>query len=331
MKDVARSAGVSLKTVSRFVNGETNISPGLAARIEKAIGELGYRRNLAAASIRPGWSSKMIGLIISDLANPYYSTLARTIEAEVAERGYLLIVASSEEKGERHDRLVRRLMEQRVDGLIVVPPRHPGRAWSELPPPVPPIVFLDRPSEQYPADIVLADNAGGAEAATYELHRNGANRIAFVGDALDIFTIRERYRGYCEALSHLGVEYRPERVAVGAHSREEARTQVAELITRHHADGIFAANNRAALGAIEAFQTHAVDIPIIGFDDFEAAHLIGVGVSVVSQDIDRMARKAAGLLLSRLNGSTTPHRSLTLPTQLVLRGSEARRPAPPQS
>ena len=323
MNDVARLAEVSLKTVSRFVNGETNIGPVLSARIDQAIQDLGYRRNLAAASIRPGWTSKMIGLVISDLANPYYSSLARAIEEEVGSLGYMLIVSSSEESGERHDRIVDRLMEQRVDGLIIVPPRQPGRAWAQVTPPLPPIVFIDRPADHLDADVVLADNAGGAAEATTALYRAGGRAIAFLGDSLDIYTIKERYRGYRGALEKLGLDPDEQPLAIGAHSREDARARVLALLATSATDSIFAANNRAAIGALQAFRSRGSSVALIGFDDFEAAHLIGPGVSVVSQDIDRMGHDAARLLLHRLSGSTDPHQNITLATHLILRGSEA--------
>ncbi len=323
MNDVARAAKVSLKTVSRFVNGESNIDPVLADRIAEAIAELGYRRNLAAASIRPGWTSKILGLIISDLANPYYSTLARAIEEVAGSEGYMLIVASSEEDGRRHDRIVDRLMEQRVDGLIIVPPRNEGREWSKVPPPVPPMVFLDRPGGHPAADTVLADNAGGAAEATRTLYGLGARRIAFVGDSLDIYTMRERYRGYCDALSSLDLAPDAMPLSTDAHSSEQARAAVTSLLAEDAADAIFAANNRASIGALHAFRSAGRRVPLVGFDDFEAADLGDPGVSVVSQDIERMGRDAARLLLARLRGEAGgDYVTESLPTTLVLRGSE---------
>lgn len=323
MKDVAQKARVSLKTVSRYVNGETNIDPVLAARIGEAISELGYRRNLAAASIRPGWRSRMVGLVISDLANPFYAVLARAIEEELAAQGYLLIVASSEEDGARHDRLVDRLMEQRADGLIIVPPKKPGRDWSKVPRPLPPIVFMDRPGEIPDADVVLADNAGGADQATRALFSGGARRIGFVGDSLDIYTIRERHRGYCDALRSLGLDPEPQPRTFAARTRSDSLMAVSEMLSHDPPDAIFAANNRAVIGAIQAFNRHGGGwLPIIGFDDFESADLIGGGVSVVGQDTDSMGRTAARCLLARVEGDQAASKTITLATRLVLRGSE---------
>jgi LacI family transcriptional regulator len=322
MVDVARVAGVGTKTVSRFVNGETNIDPALVERIREAISGLGYRRNLAAASIRPGWTARTLGLVIGDLANPYYSAVARAIEGSATERGYMLTTVSSDEDGERHDRFIDRLMEQRIDGLIVVPPRHPARPWSEVIPPIPPIVFIDRPGDLAVADVVLADNTGGARIATRTLADVGARRIAFVGDSPEIYTIRERLAGYADALTAVGLRYDEALVVTGAHSAEDAARAVSRLLRDDVADAVFASNNRASIGAVLAFKAVGRRVPLIGFDDFEAAQLTEPAVSVVSHDIAIMGRTAAELVLDRIAGDDAPPATRILPTRLELRGSE---------
>ena len=321
MNDVARQAGVALKTVSRYVNGDPTIGPDFAERIRRAIDELGYRRNMAAARIRPGQSAKMIGLIISDLSNPYFAALARAIELGAAESGYMLTIASSEENGQRHDRLVDRLLEQQVDAIIDVPPRAPGRPWQQIPPPLPPLVFVDRPAD-FAADTVLADNAGGAHAATRALLDAGARSIAFVGDSVEIFTMGERLAGYRRALQEAGVPLDDDLVVDTAHTTDEAMRIVLDLLSRGRADAVFAANNRSSFGALRAFRLGETFLPLIGFDEFEAAALVNPPISVVTQDIAAMGRAAAGLALARLAGDDAPFRTVVLPTRLMLRGSE---------
>lgn len=322
MNDVAREAEVSLKTVSRFVNGETNINPVMASRVADAIVRLGYRRNLAAASIRPGWTSKTLGLIISDLANPYYSVLTRAIESYARDHGYLVISASSDENGEQHDRLVDRLMEQRIDALVVVPPRDAARSWPNVPSPIPPLVFLDRPVDFPHADVIVADNAGGARNAVSELIRNGARKVAFVGDSLAFYTMRERFAGYQEALQEWRIDIDQAIVVTSAHSSDEAAKIVGDLMREGSADAVFAANNRAAVGALVAFRETGRRLPLIGFDDFEAALLLTPQISVVSQDIPEMGRLAAQIVLDRLGGANPKPSTHVLPTSLFLRGSE---------
>jgi LacI family transcriptional regulator len=322
MNDVAREAGVALRTVSRYVNGATNIDAELAERIRPAIETLGYRRNLAAARIRPGWDSKVLGLIIGDLSNPYYTALTRAIEKEASDRGYLLITASSEEDGTRHDKLVDRLVEQRVDGLIIVPPHRPARRWEEIVGSLPPIVFLDRPALGITADAVLSDDVGGARAAVQSLIDAGARSIAFVGDALSIYTLEQRMLGYEKALHDNGLTARGELVCTDAHSEAQARAAVGRLLAKTDADAVFGANNRATIGALWSFRDAGRRLPLIGFDDFDLAQLLQPEVSVVSQDVEQMGTLAASLLIDRLNGDQVEPRSYVLPTTLLLRGSE---------
>ncbi|MBF4573063.1 LacI family DNA-binding transcriptional regulator [Herbiconiux sp. VKM Ac-1786] len=361
MKDVAAAAGVALKTVSRHVNGATNIDPALAARIATAITELGYRHNLAAASIRPGRSAKVIGLVISDLANPYWSLLARSVERTLSENGYLLMTVSSEEDADRHRLLVDRLLAQRVDGLIVSPPRRDTTAWAAAAAPLLPVVAIDRPALSTPpppapvqdaradpeapatsptepdlasnasaeakrrphpplVDTILADNAGGAEAATRELLRHGARRILFLGDSLELYTMRERHAGFLRALKSPAAG--ADSSVATAHTAAEAADVLAALLGTGRIDAVFAANNRASIGAIEAFTRAGTRLPLIGFDDFESAALVRPAVSVVAQDVALMGEAAARAVLARLAGATPAPATTTLPTSLILRGSE---------
>ncbi|WP_159622598.1 LacI family DNA-binding transcriptional regulator [Ruania rhizosphaerae] len=324
MIDVAEAASVSLKTVSRYVNGATNINPELAERIREAVQTLGYRRNLAAASIRPGWTSRMLGLIIGDLGNPYYSTLARGVEREVHARGYILTTASSDEDATRNDELVDRMLEQRVDGLIIVPPYTGGRSWADLPPPLPPRVFVDRPAPDGGGPTVLADNAAGAARAVELLLQEGATRIAFVGDSELISTMAERRQGYEAALLAAGVEVEPSLVNHGVHTDEQAARTVETLLTEHGADAVFAANNRASIGALRAFRARGERVPLVGFDDFESAELTSPPTTVVSHDIAEMGAIAARTLLDLIDGVEPIERSIVLPAVLRQRGSEKR-------
>ncbi|TKV60634.1 LacI family transcriptional regulator [Nakamurella flava] len=322
MNDVAARAQVGLRTVSRYVNGMTNINPEMAERIRSAIEELGYRRNLAAASIRPGQTSGVIGLVIGDLANPYWAALARSVESVAAETGLLLTIASSEEDGARHDWVVERLLQQQVDMIIDVAPRTVGRSWSHWSPPLPPVVFVDRPGDLAGADTVLADNRGGTRDAVAALLAGGARRIAFVGDDRALHTMDERYEGYLLAHAQHGVVVDPTLVFETSHSSGQAVDLVARLLREGRADALFAANNRAAVGALLAFRTVGTRLPIIGFDDFEAAPLFDPPLSVVAQDVEAMGRAAVRAGLDRLQGDDGPARVQVLPTTLQLRGSE---------
>lgn len=321
MNDVAARAQVGLRTVSRFVNGMTNINPEMAERIRLAIEELGYRRNVAAASIRPGQTSGVIGLVIGDLANPYWASLARSVESVAAQAGLLLTIASSEENGDRHDWVVERLLQQQVDVIIDVVPPGGGKSWSQWSPPRPPVVFVDRIGD-VPADTVLSDNRGGSAGAVATLLTGGARRVAFVGDDRAIPTMAQRHAGYLAAHAERGIAVDPTLTFAASHSSDEAVDEVARLLRQDRADAVFAANNRSAIGALLAFRAAGTRLPIIGFDDFEAAPLADPPLSVVRQDIELMGRTAATAALARLRGDDGPPVTTMLPTTLVLRGSE---------
>ncbi|GLK19153.1 hypothetical protein GCM10017602_36350 [Herbiconiux flava] len=170
-------------------------------------------------------------------------------------------------------------------------------------------------------DTILADNAGGAQAATRELLRHGARRILFLGDSLELYTMRERHAGFLRALASAAPEGADFSVAT-AHTAAEAADVVTALLGTGRIDAVFAANNRASVGAVDAFTRVGARLPLIGFDDFEAATLVRPGVSVVAQDVALMGEAAAQAVLARLAGDTPPPATTTLPTRLILRGSE---------
>src|SRR4051794_41336715 len=164
MRHVADMAGVSLKTVSRVINAEAGVPPATAERVTAAIAELGFERNDLAASLRHGRSSSTLGLVIEDVANPFYSAIAQAVEAAARDRGFLLITASAREDAERERELVSALLRRRVDALLIVPagPDHRSLASTRT-------VFLDRPPRGIEAATGLLDNLGGAPAAAGHL------------------------------------------------------------------------------------------------------------------------------------------------------------------
>src|SRR4051812_23125119 len=218
MRDVAVHAKVSLKTVSRVINGEAGVAAATAARVKRSIADLGFRRNDLARSLRQGSTSATLGLVIEDVANPFYSAIAQAVESTARERGYLLITGSCEEDPERERELIRALVGRRVDALLLVPAGgerdHQWLAREVLG--TTPVVFLDRPPHQIEADTVLLDNAGGARMAVEHLLASGHRRIAYVGDAPDLFTASERLAGYRAALTAAGGQTQARLVVEGA-------------------------------------------------------------------------------------------------------------------
>jgi LacI family transcriptional regulator len=319
MRDVAERAGVSLKTVSRVINAEAGVTPATAERVTAAIAELGFERNDLAASLRSGRSSSTLGLVIEDVANPFYSAVAQAVEAAARDRGFLLITASAREDAERERELVSALLRRRVDALLIVPagPDHRYLAASSR------AVFLDRPPLGIEADTVLLDDHGGARSAVEHLIAQGHTRIACVADDSELYTMRQRIAGYREALAAAGLSEDPALLQTGNSDVAGARAAVERLLQMpDKPTALFTANNRNTIGALHALAGAPNPVALAGFDDFELADLLGT--TVVRADPWKLGEQGAALAFARLDGDDGPPRTVTIPTQLVQRGSGER-------
>lgn len=320
MVDVARVAGVSLKTVSRVINREPGVRPQTESRVMDAVDALRYRANDIARNLRRGRPSATIGLTIEDVRNPFYSGIARAVEEVARRHGYVVIIANSDEDPASERTAVGTLLERRVGGLLIVPA---GRDHAYLMDEVrlgTPVVFIDRPGDSIAADEVLIDNVGGARQATEHLLAQGHRRIGVVSDPPSIYTIAERVAGYQTSLEHLGIRLDESLIRVGAHDVRDAEAAARELLALSNPPtAIFATNNRACIGVLHALRATEAGTALVGFDDFELADLLKV--TVVRHDPHELGRKAAELLFARLSGDERPPQRIVLPTKLVVRGS----------
>ena len=323
MRDVASIAGVSVKTVSRVVNGERGVRPVTAARVDAAIQRLGFTRNDIASSLRRGRAGAL-GLVIEDVANPFYSAIARAVEDAAEARGHILITGSCEEDPTRERQLALRLLRRLVDALLIVPAGADHRYLRrELAAGVP-IVFLDRPPGGVDADTVLLDNVGGARAGVEHLLRQGHERIAFVGDSRELYTAAERLAGYRAALADAGLGLREELVRAGSHDAaraEHAVRALLELPPDCRPTALFASNNRNTIGALRALREAPSPVALVGFDDFELADMLATPVTVVRHAPEEMGRIAAQLAYRRLDDGRRPPERTTITCELVIRGS----------
>jgi LacI family transcriptional regulator, galactose operon repressor len=349
MRHVAEAAGVSLKTVSRVVNGEAGVGAATATRVLETIAALGFRRNDLARSLRHGRSSATLGLVIGDLTNPFYSAIARAAEQVAGEHDYLLITASCEEDPERERELVSALSSRRVDGLLLVPATGADHAYldAELAAGTR-VVFLDRPPTWTAThdghataaakpegagtlggyDVVMLDNVGGARRGTEHLLAQGHRRIGVIGDTQTLFTAAERVAGYRAALATAGVEVDERLLRLGRHDDSAAREAAHELLTGPDPPtALLTLNNRSSVGALRALASQPpggggrARVALVGFDDFELADLLPVAVTVIRHDPAELGRRAAELLFARLSGDRRPPQRVVLPTELVVRGS----------
>jgi LacI family transcriptional regulator, galactose operon repressor len=324
LRQVAAEAGVSLKTASRVLNGHPHVTEATAARVRQASDRLGFRLNRIARELRSGATSTSVGLIISDLANPFYARLARGAERVLRDAGLQLITTSTDEDPDQERSLVDELLERRVRALLLVPSGD-DHGYLENEGRRTPVVFLDRPPVHLGADTVLVDSRAGAALAVEHLLAAGHRRIGFLGDLSRLATHRERMAGFAGAMAAAGVTGWERYVRSDSHDMASARLRTAELLALDPPPtALFTTNNLNTAGALRALVGRADPPALIGFDDFDLADVLGV--TVIGHDPEKMGRIAADMVLSRLGGDSSDARCVILPTRLVPRGSGERPP-----
>jgi LacI family transcriptional regulator len=325
MKDVAARAGVGLKTVSRVVNEEPGVTDDTIARVQSAIDALGFRRNDSARLLRKGRTAS-IGLVLEDLADPFYSPLSRAVEDLARAHGTLLFTGSSAENADREQELVLAFCARRVDGLVVVPASDDHRYLEPEIAAGVATVFVDRPAGLIDADVVLSDNAGGTRDGVAHLIAHGHRRIGFIGDQPHIHTAAERLRGYHQAMASAGLAVQEGWVSSGPTSPERVRAELERMLAGPEPiTALFAGNNRITVTAVRVLydgdRDRSGEVALVGFDDFELADLLRPGVTVVAQDPALLGLTAARLLFQRLDGASGEPTRVELPCRLITRGS----------
>ncbi|MEC3998507.1 LacI family DNA-binding transcriptional regulator [Actinacidiphila sp. DG2A-62] len=320
MKDVARAAGVSPMTVSRVVAGESGVAPGTAARVERAVRSLGYQRNDNARSLRQkNLGTSAIGLVVDDLAHPFYALMARSVEDEAHRRGYVVLVGSTNDDPRREREVVAAFTARQVDGLILVPTIG-GHAFLERPMSSGTrVVCVDRPAPGLDVDTVTVDNRAGARRAVVHLLARGHTRIAYLGDRYDIWTQAERHAGYAEALAAHGVPADPALVRHGLRSHADTHAALRELAALDRPPtALFTTSDLITLGVLDAPEGPRSPT-VVGFDDLPLAARLDPPLTVVSQDPHALGATAASLLFSRIDGDRSAPRDVVLLTRLLVR------------
>jgi LacI family transcriptional regulator len=327
VKDVAERAQVSPMTVSRVFAGGNNVRPQLRLRVERAALELGYRRNENARSLRVH-KSGLIGVTITNIANPYYAELQRGIEEVAAHAGRRILVGNSNEDPELERQLIAEFIGRRVEGLIVVPAdsAHAQHLRPDLLGNTP-MVFASRPVPGLDVDTVLIDDIGGAYEATSRMLEEGFRRIAYLGTRTSVLTGQRRLEGYRRAHHDHNVPVYEHLIRTGQQEAADAERALGELFA--HAippTAVFSANNRNTVGAIRAivaFRTvepTSPEVRLIGFDSFEFADLSPVPLSVVAHDPRALGQRAGEMLLARIDGGrgVGAAQTIELPVELQL-------------
>jgi LacI family transcriptional regulator len=324
MRDVARLADVSLSTVSRVVNGQ-RVDSQMETRVRDAIAALGYRTNVTASSLRrTNGGSASVGVVFEDVANPFFSVVHRGVEDVLRARGMLTFAGSSDEEPARERALAEAFAARGVEGLVIAPAggdqsylkrdRDAGIA----------LVFVDRPPRFLDADFVVSDNFAGAVMACEHLLAHGHRRIGFLGDRPEIHTSAERFRGYRAVLERHSIPEDPHLIRHPLFRALDAYETTRELMLGPSPPtALFTGQNLITIEAVSALHDLGLQhqVALVGFDDIALANALDPALTVVAQDPLALGRAAAERLLARLDGDTSSSQQVTLPLELVQRGS----------
>ncbi len=328
MNDVARAAGVSLKTVSNVLNDYEFIRPATKQRVQEAIAALGYEANLTARSLRSG-KTRMLGLVLSDLSAPYYAELASRLMKAAAKRGYRVLVEQSDAVADAELNALQGPFRQLTDGLLFTPLMIDAEAIAARLGQKP-LVMLGEHILDPRFDLVTMKNEEAAAALTAHLLAAGRRRIAVVGAHPEESTGSAglRLNGYRKALEQAGVVFDPVLIAPCGWRRDNGAAAVAGLLQQGvEFDAVFGLNDVLALGAMHELLIRGVRVPdevaVAGFDDIEEARFSSPSLTTVSPGMEEIAERSISLLLDRIEGQEAAGQGVHVEAgfQLIIRES----------
>lgn len=328
--EVAQHAGVSHMTVSRYFNQPDKLSPATRVRVRKAVEALQFIPNASAQSLAKG-STRLLALIVTNIANNFCTSVASGVEEVVRAHGYTLILCNTEGAEESERVYLDMLISRRVDGLLLMPAPGSENHLDMLQQRKIPLVLVDLDVPGVDADFVYGDSFDGGLRLTRHLIAQGCRDIAFVGGQAGLSSLEQRLAGYRAAMAEAGL---PERVYLQRYDLESGRAITKGLLEKEHLpEGLVAASNHVAAGALMTLREQGLrvpeDIAIASFDDIELASLIDPFLTAVVQPAREMGRKATELLIERIEGYKGPVRRHCFPVAFIERRSTQRAAAPP--
>jgi LacI family transcriptional regulator len=323
IRDVAKAAGVSIATVSATVNGSSPVGEATKNRVLEAIKTVGYSPNPMARSLRSG-RSRLIGLVLGDVANPFWGSVLRVVEKAALGAGYSVIVCNTDGDEERELSALEQLRAQHVAGILLTPIGN-GRAFLDRVGrgDMPPIVTLDHKVVGLARDFVGVDNRAASRMLTEYLLRLGHRRIAILHAWPGLWTSDERLSAFVETMSDAGIEVDPSICVAADYDGDLAYGAVTRLLTQpDRPTAIFGANNIMALGALQAIVDLGyrcpADVSLVGIDDVPWSRLVRPRITAATQPIDLVSRQAVDWLIERISGNNAPPRVRIFQPDLIV-------------
>lgn len=330
--EIAKEAGVSIATVSRVMNQSAAVSKKSKEKVLAAVEKLNYVPNCTARNLSRS-SSNLVGAIVPDISNPFFSSIMQGIIRVADERGLNVFLFTTDENSDTEHRILTTMREHRMCGIIIAPvSEQDEETLSQLTSVTElgvPVVLIDREVGKNQFDCVVADDEDGTYRAVSTLIREGHTRIATIRGPESSRPGRERFKGYVRAMEECGVPIRPEYVRDGDFRSDRAWGETLALMALPEPPtAILSCNNMTTYGCLRAFAQLNLrvgrDISLISFDDIEALKWLNYDISSVSRDVPMMGEHAMRLLVRRMETETVIDQvtRMVLPTELILRGSE---------
>ncbi|WP_420596101.1 LacI family DNA-binding transcriptional regulator [Deinococcus sp.] len=323
IQDVAQLAQVSTATASRALSRPDMVAAQTRQRVLDAARQLGYQPNMLARSLRQR-ETRTIGLIVTDILNPFHATLAKGVQDCAERHGYVTFLFNSDEQPSKERRALETLRGHLPQGLIVVPTSGTRAHLDALP--HLPVVELDRVSGHPQSSSVTVDNIGGAYVATRHLIELGHRQIGMIVGEQSISTAVERREGFVRALTEAGLESRPDWLLPGHHREDDGHRAARQMLTpANRPTALFIGNNEMTVGAVLVARELGLRIPddltIVGFDDSRWAQTMFPPLTVVAQPAYELGTRACEQLLLQFGTDKRDPVHVQLPTELIIRHS----------
>ncbi|TFC24262.1 LacI family transcriptional regulator [Cryobacterium sp. MDB1-18-2] len=325
IREVAALAGVSVATASRVLSGNPATSPTSRARVASAAAELDFRPNAQARALR-GARTNALGLLVSDVRNPFFADLAHTVEQAANLHGYVTLLGNANERADQQDRYLDTLISRRVDGIILAPVGEGSDSIRSLIAREIPTVFVDRTIAGMDLPSVTTDGTTGIRQAVEHLAAAGHTRIGYISGPQASSTGRDRFAAFTRCVTENGLSADPSLVYFGDYQAASGSAGVHALLgLREPPTALLVADSLMAVGAIASLHDLGVllgvDLAMVAFDDVEWFALLNPALSVISHSVADMGRTAVDLLLQVIDGGTPA--SVVLPSELIVRASSA--------
>ena len=327
IRDVAEQAGVATMTVSRVINNSGYVSDATRAKVESAISDLGYVPNMLGPSLRFN-QTNTLALILTDITNPFWTTVARGVEDAAQEQNYSVILCNTDENLKKQDQYLNMLLKRRIDGILFVPADNQAESVQLIQKQNVQVVVLDRIVPNVDVDVVRGDSFGGAYQLAKHLVELGHQEIAVLSGPQNIFTSTERVAGFRQAMVEAGLEHNLDHVYWGSFRQNPGEIAERALQSSPHPTAFLAVNNFIANGALQTFSEAGLRIPedisLVSFDDIPVIINPNPFLTVSVQPAYEMGYQATQLLLERLrNEGPDERQEIVLPTEIFIRQSTA--------